>query len=94
MLLDKFDVFLAGGWTRIPGGLRQIDTGYSRAVWGTNRHHQIWKLRRNRRSWRKVGGRLIHVFPGEGGVWGVSRHHNIYYRWGKNVPTIVVCFLV
>ena len=71
-------------WKRIPGALSQIDTGYSRAVWGRNRYYKIWKLQRNRKSWRKVDGRLMHVSPGEGGVWGVSKRQYIYYRWGKN----------
>ena len=77
-----FLIFLAQ-WRCIPGALKQIDTGYSRAVWGVNRAGQIWKLKRNRRSWRNVGGRLIHVSAGEGGIWGVSRGHNIYYRIGR-----------
>ena len=69
-------------WRRIPGGLIQIDTGYSRAVWGVNRHHQIWKLKQNRMSWKRVGGRLMQISAGEGGVWGVNKHHQIFYRWG------------
>ena len=71
-------------WTRLPGALTQIDTGYSRAVWGTNKRYQIWKLQRNRKKWRNVAGRLIHVSPGEGGVWGVSKYRYIYYRSGKS----------
>ena len=78
-----YSQFVTGVWYRIPGILKQIDTGYSRAVWGVNRGGAIYKLRRNRRSWRHIGGRLKHVSAGEGGVWGVNRHHNIYYRWGK-----------
>ena len=70
---------------RLPGSLSQIDTGYSRAVWGTNRYYQIWKLHRNRKSWRRVSGQLMHVSPGEGGVWGViNKYHYVYYRWGKS----------
>ena len=81
--LNFFPVLARGRWSRIPGVLKQIDTGYSRAVWGVNRVGYIYKLRRNRRSWRRVGGRLIHVSSGEGGVWGVSRNHQIWYRLGK-----------
>ena len=80
-------MFLKEPWIRIPGSLRQIDTGYSRAVWGTNRNNQIWKLKRDRKSWKSVSGRLVHVSPGEGGVWGVNKYRYIYYRLGKMQTT-------
>ena len=54
-----------------------------------NRAGLIYKLRRNRRSWRRIGGRLIHVSAGEAGVWSVSRGHYIYYRLGKSAETII-----
>ena len=89
------DYSVAGGpWIRIPGALSQIDTGYCRTVWGRNRYHQVWKLHRNRRSWRKVDGRLMHVSSGEGGVWGVSKSLYIYYRWGKNIVTVAAFFVL
>ena len=75
---------VVGVWARIPGVLKQIDTGYTRAIWGVNRAGKVWKLRSNMRSWKLIGGRLIHVSAGEGGVWGVSRKHTIWYRLGKS----------
>ena len=86
----EFVLCCAGAWSRIPGILKQIDTGYSRAVWGVNRAGYIYKLRRNRRSWRHIGGRLMHISAGEGGVWGVTKNHRIYYRWGKNLIMIII----
>ena len=76
-------VSFSGLWLRIPGGLKQIDTGYSRAVVGVSRGGAIWKLKRNRRSWRRIPGGLAHVSVGEGGIWGTNRGHNIYYRLGR-----------
>ena len=72
-----------GRWKQIPGRLHQIDGGYIRSLWGTTRRGSIYILRRNRRSWRRIGGNLIHVSPGQGGVWGCNRNNHIFYRRGK-----------
>ena len=61
----------------------QIDTGSGRGVWGVNKNHQIWMLKRNRRSWRRIDGSLTYVSCGVGGVWGVNRYRQIFYRLGK-----------
>ena len=75
-------------WIRIPGGLKQIDSGNFGIVWGVNRHNHIWcrtGIRWNRpqgTGWRRVPGGLKYVSVGERGVWGVNRANHIYFRRG------------
>lgn len=76
--------FLQVPWYRIPGALRQIDSGCSREVWGVNLRQQVFRLQRNQRSWRRIKGRrLIHVTSGGSGVWAINARGFIYYREGK-----------
>ena len=70
-------------WAPIPGGLKQIDTGLSGAVWGVNKADQIWKLNKNGKTWTRISEGLKHVTAGVGGVWGVSSNDKIWYREGK-----------
>ena len=75
-------------WWRIRGSLIQIDTDYSRAVWGVNRERHVYKLKKDWKNWRYIGGQLKHVSAGEGGVWGVNGDDQIFYRLGKHNSSI------
>ena len=77
---------LLGLWRNIPVPERlvQMDTGYTRGVWSCGLRGKVWKLRRNRRSWRLIPGlRLAHVSAGEAGVWGIGKNNQVYFRKGK-----------
>ena len=84
---------LPGSWTRIPGGLIQMDSGYSRAVWGVNKKYRAYKLKRDRKGWMLIGGLLRHVTAGEGGVWGVSSQFRVLYRWGKSQQSCDILYV-
>lgn len=67
-----------------------MDTGYSQEVVALDRAGAIYKLKRNRRGWKVIRGRLKlkHASAGETGLWAVSRSSYIYYRVGKSTFTL------
>lgn len=60
--------------------MKQIDTGITSAVWGTDSSQGIYFL--NGRTFQKVAGKLIHVTSGGSGVWGVNHLNQIFFREG------------
>ena len=77
-------------WRHIGGRLKQIESGPNGAVWGVNRHNNIYTRvgvsRRNPigRGWRHIRGRLKHVTVGCRGVFGVNIHHQIWRFRGRS----------
>ena len=79
---------------RIPGGLKQIDSGPLGYVCGVNSANNIYCRRgitRQKRygiSWIHVPGKLIYISCGKFGHWGVNKAQDIYFRKGvrRNRP--------
>lgn len=71
------------GWTQVPGALVQISSGS--AVWGVNRHDDIYTRNSGDNGWTHIAGKLINVaVSNKGRVWGVNRGGNIYRRTGSS----------
>ena len=81
-------------WHRVPGGLKQIDSGPIGRVWGVNKRNQVWCRkgitwkRPAGNRWKRVGGRFKHVSVGQYGVWAITPRNYIRYRIGirRGVP--------
>ena len=79
---------------RIPGVLRQIDSGPFGYVCGVNAANNIYcrrgitRRKRYGTSWIRVPGKLTYISCGKYGHWGVNKAQNIYFRKGvkKNRP--------
>jgi hypothetical protein len=79
---------------RIPGGLKQIDSGPFGHVCGVNSGDNIYcrrgitRRRRYGSSWIHLSGKLTYISCGKYGHWGVNKAQNIYFRRGvkKNRP--------
>ena len=80
--------YYRGRWIRVPGGLKQIDSGPLGIVCGVNTADNIYcrtgitTARRNGRSWTRVPGKLKYISCGALGHWGVNKANNIYFRYG------------
>jgi hypothetical protein len=85
---------IGSGNKRIPGGLKQIDSGPFGFVCGVNSGNNIYcrrgitRRRRYGSSWIRVPGKLSYISCGKYGHWGVNKAQNIYFRKGvkKNRP--------
>ena len=67
-----------GKWPIIPGGLKQIDHGLTKEVWGVNSHDEIYRLKEDT-TWMRIPGGLKHVTAGKAGIWGANRNDDIYF---------------
>lgn len=75
-------------WRRIPGELKQIDSGPSRIVCGVNKDDYIYcrtgiidSLPFGKR-WVKLPGKLTYISCGQLGHWGVNKNNDIFFRYG------------
>jgi hypothetical protein len=75
-------------WKRIPGGLKQIDSGPKGVVCGLNSGNNIYcRLGISSRvpwgkRWLHIPGKLKYISCGDYGHWGVNRGNKIYFRIG------------
>ncbi len=80
-------------WTRISGGLKQLDVGRN-VVWGVNAIDRIYYRKVSTSnpsltSWIILDGLLKHVSVSQKGhVWGVNVANMIYHRVGANVDQV------
>ena len=79
---------LGRGWRRVPGGLKQIDSGPKGIVCGVNSGNNIYcrlgissRIPWGRR-WLHIPGKLKYISCGDYGNWGVNRVDSIYFRLG------------
>ena len=75
-------------WRRVPGGLKQIDSGPNSIVCGVNKADDIYcrigitAAIPYGRSWVRVPGKLKYISCGVLGHWGVNKNNDIFFRYG------------
>ncbi|XP_038054782.1 tectonin beta-propeller repeat-containing protein 1-like [Patiria miniata] len=82
-------VSVSESWTKIPGVLRDISSGYC-GVWGTNYKSMIYYRHNTYGNTNSFGdnwiqdktGNLETVSVGYNSVWGFNAHRSIFYRNG------------
>lgn len=79
---------LGTGWKRVPGSLKQIDSGPKGIVCGVNSGGKTYcRFGISRRypwgkRWLLVPGKLKYITCGAYGHWGVKSNNKIYFRTG------------
>ena len=79
-------------WTRISGGLKQIDSGPYGVVYGVNKNNDIFcrtgisNYNPKGTGWQHIGGKLKYISCGDVGCWGVNAKDQIFFRKGVS-PT-------
>ena len=82
--------YYRGRWIRVPGGLKQIDSGPRRIACGVNKADNIYcrtgitGARPYGKGWVRVPGKLKYISCGAFGHWGVNKRNDIFFRYGVN----------
>jgi hypothetical protein len=75
-------------WQRIPGALKQIDSGPSKIVCGVNKYNWVYcrigisTARPSGSSWTKLSGKMKYVSCGALGHWAVDPKDQVRFRAG------------
>lgn len=75
-------------WQKIPGLLKQIDSGPSRIVCGVNKLNDIYcrtgisPARASGSGWRKLDGKVKYISCGALGHWAVNLQNQVRFRQG------------
>ena len=82
--------YYSGRWIKVPGGLKQIDSGPRGIVCGVNTADNIYcrtgitPARLSGKGWTRVPGKLKYISCGTLGHWGVNKRNDIFFRYGVN----------
>ena len=75
-------------WRKIPGKLKQIDSGPNQIVYGVNTDDKIFCRtgidtgKPFGTGWKQINGGLKYISCGALGCWGVNYANSIYFRHG------------
>ena len=75
-------------WQRIPGRLKQIDSGPSKIVCGVNRLNQVYcrtgisPSKQSGSGWTKLDGKMKYISCGALGHWAVDSKDQVRFRSG------------